>query len=261
MKTNRLTLTSLCLLLVKNGRIALSMSEQSVDDMYSTCSETMVGNVKNKYFTKETKSDLFKKVWQGAEKCANKSLSRKDKEDKALTKDHMQAICVYTGNNDQFYEKFNKAVRTEHKGYGSSFQYHSLHFWLTRAVQILCKNQNCHETYRRTKTEFVGKVNQEIRFGAFTSTSKLPSLTKFGHITCFKIKTCSGAFLKEYPRLGSHEQEVLIPPYEKFKITERCETEECKALQNLDDCKTVYVLQSAGVHSNLDCKLVKSTLI
>ncbi|KAK7910188.1 hypothetical protein WMY93_014872 [Mugilogobius chulae] len=77
-----------------------------------------------------------------------------------------------------------------------------------------CQN-SCQTTYRRSKLKFTGEVNQEIRFGAFASTSKRTDLTTFGKETCFHIKTCFGAYLKHYPILGDHEQEVLIPPYEK----------------------------------------------
>ncbi|XP_038570254.1 T-cell ecto-ADP-ribosyltransferase 1-like [Micropterus salmoides] len=35
--------------------------------------------------------------------------------------------------------------------------------------------------------------------------------------TCFKIKTCSGAFLKNYSYYDQ-EKEVLIPPYEMFMM-------------------------------------------
>lgn len=211
--------------------------------------------VKIRYFKAEIKSEPFKGVWKRAEKCANRTLPKDV--DEALTKNHVQAICAYTAGADGLYKIFNVAVRTQRTGYGSTFKFHFLHFWLTRAVQILSNNQKCHETYRRTTAEFDGRVNDEIRFGTFTSTSKLSDLTSFGDVTCFKIKTCSGAFLKEYPVLRNKEQEVLIPPYEKFRITKKCETKECKKLENLIDCKVVFVLKSAGVQSNLDCQVAK----
>ncbi|XP_040892549.1 erythroblast NAD(P)(+)--arginine ADP-ribosyltransferase-like isoform X2 [Toxotes jaculatrix] len=236
----------------KATTIPLNMTENAVDDMYFGCNAKMAEKVKDKYFGKENK-ELFNTVWKQAEQCATDRFKQKDKEDEDLTKNHMQAICVYTSGG-KFYETFNDAVRTNRKNYGTSFKFHSLHFWLTTAVQILRAKQGCHITYRRTEAEFTGEVNKIIRFGYFTSTSLRTNLTRFGKVTCFKIKTCLGAYLKKYPHLKDKEQEVLIPPYEMFNITNRVEN---KFVENLNDCERVYFLESAGVSSNLNCRAVK----
>lgn len=194
------------------------------------------------------KTKIFKNAWKSAESCANRNLKSINKGDEALTKDHMQAICVYTSGHSRFYEGFNAAVRTDSTIYGKSFPFHSMHFWLTSAVQILSNNIRCHITYRRTKVAFTGDVNQIIRFGFFASSSYNTTLTHFGKKTCFKITTCSGASLKHYSTIGNKEQEVLIPPYEKFKITQKGQY-----VEGLSDCEVVYILESAGVHSNLNC--------
>ncbi|KAM4595781.1 GPI-linked NAD(P)(+)--arginine ADP-ribosyltransferase 1-like [Fundulus diaphanus] len=174
-----------------------------------------------------------------------------------LKLDHMQAICVYTaGGREDLYKAFNEAVRTKRREYGSNFLFHSLHFWLTRAIQILRNKQGCHVTYRRTNNWFTGEVNQIIRFGTFASSSKGANLTHFGKKTCFKITTCFGAYLKAYPKLGDHEREVLIPPYETFKIISKDKFE-----KDLADCEIVYVLNSTGFKSKLDCHVAKHKLV
>lgn len=230
----------------------LDMVESSVDDMYSTCSGKMEAKVKATLFEKEiNKSVLFRKAWGDAEKCATKNMQERERGDEALTKDHMRAICVYTaGGPTNFYRTFNEAVRTNKSQYNSSFPYHSLHFWLTSAIQILNK-KNCYTTFRRTKSKFTGNVNKVIRFGTFTSTSKLANQERFGKITCFKITACHGAYLKKYPKLKDEEQEVLIPPYEKFTIIKKGTFR-----KKLSDCEIVHVLKSNGVQSNLDCQYV-----
>ncbi|XP_037620298.1 erythroblast NAD(P)(+)--arginine ADP-ribosyltransferase-like [Sebastes umbrosus] len=233
-----------------NPSIQMSMVEDAVDDMYCDCKDKMMKRVKNEYFKKEN-TGTFAKVWKIEENCSKDRLKRKDKEDKALTKDHMRAICVYTSDYESFYETFNAAVRTNRTVYNTSFPFHSLHFWLTFALQILNNNKKCHTTYRRSKAEFTGDVKQIIRFGIFASSSYKTTLTMFGKKTCFKIKTCFGAYLKHYPHLGKVEQEVLIPPYEKFKITEKIKD---KSVEGLEDCEVVYILKSAGVQSNVDCR-------
>ncbi|XP_047434959.1 ecto-ADP-ribosyltransferase 4-like [Mugil cephalus] len=231
------------------------MVKDAVDDMYFSCNAKMEQTVKDRYFKKENSSNsIFGKAWKNAESCTKNALNKKEKIDQALTKDHMKAICVYTAGNPKIYDVFNEAVRTNRKVYGTSFKYHSLHYWLTSAVQILNTNQACHDTYRRTKAAFTGSVNQIIRFGSFTSSSLFANLTQFGDKTCFKIKTCLGAYLKDYSKL-SHEKEVLIPPYEMFKITNII-----KNKKNDLECDMVYFLESAGLQSNLNCKTAKNKI-
>ncbi|XP_074486769.1 erythroblast NAD(P)(+)--arginine ADP-ribosyltransferase-like isoform X4 [Sebastes fasciatus] len=233
-----------------NPSFQMSMVKDAVDDMYSDCKYKMMKRVKNKYFKKEN-TGTFAKVWKNALPCADDRRKRRYKEDEALTMDHMQAICVYTSGLGSFYETFNAAVRTNRTVYGTSFPFHSLHFWLTSAVQILNNNKRCRTSYRRSKAEFTGDVNQIIRFGFFASSSNKTKLNHFGDKTCFKIKTCSGAYLKHYPRLRDVEQEVLIPPYEMFNITEKIKD---KSVEGLEDCEVVYILESAGVQSNVNCR-------
>ncbi|XP_040912189.1 ecto-ADP-ribosyltransferase 4-like [Toxotes jaculatrix] len=227
----------------------MNMVKNAVDDMYFGCNKRMTQTISR--FFKEENSGVFAKVWKKAEPCANRKLKHKAKGDEALTKDHMQAICAYTSNYKEFYKTFNDHVRNNMSTYCTSFPFHYLHFWLTSALQILNRdgdNINCNTTYRRTNLVFTGKVNQIIRFGLFASSSYKTTLTRFGHKTCFEIKTCSGAFLKHYSSLGPEEEEVLIPPYEMFRITMG------PPVKGLGDCDVVHILQSAGVQSNLNCK-------
>nr|XP_020496330.1 ecto-ADP-ribosyltransferase 4-like [Labrus bergylta] len=238
------------------GAVPLSMVKDSVDDMYASCQAQMSHKVKTKYFKKENKG-IFQRAWQSADKCVKrcKNIQLKDKQDEALTEEHFQAICVYTAGQEKLFELFNAAVRTNRSEYSTTFQFHSLHFWLTSAIQILKKNEKCLTSYRRSHTQFTGKRNQMIRFGSFASSSLNPKLTHFGTETCFLIQTCHGVYLKKYPRLQDKEEEVLIPPYEMFMIQKKCSMKKCKG--KLSDCKVVYVLESLGFYSNLNCKAAK----
>ncbi|KAK2916858.1 hypothetical protein Q8A67_001232 [Cirrhinus molitorella] len=58
---------------------------------------------------------------------------------------------------------------------------------------------------------------------------------------------------KEMANLLPHEKEVLIPPYEKFKVTA------VKTRKGQKDlwCETVYELKSSGNRSDLNCALFK----
>ncbi|XP_040891210.1 erythroblast NAD(P)(+)--arginine ADP-ribosyltransferase-like [Toxotes jaculatrix] len=235
-----------------NQDIPLSMVEDSVDDMYFGCNEAMMKMVSQKY-SGEMYMEPFSRVWREAKVCAEKKQIHKG--DEALTTAHLEAICVYT--SDQLYKMFNDAVRTNRSVYGSSFEFHSLHFLLTSAIQIL-NNYYCHTAYRRTSVRFSGQVNQRVRFGSFTSSSYNTDLTDFGSETCFKIKTCTGAFLKDYSTFGDAEAEVLIPPYEVFNITQKIEDQQKIQDLGVKSCKLMYILESTGCVSNLNCKAVRS---
>lgn len=227
--------------------IPLSMVEDSVDDMYDGCQPEMMKKVKKDYFEKEMQNKEFKDAWSNAASCA---IKKPRVEDKSLTKDHMQAICVYTGND--IYEMFNEAVLKQGPVYNTTFRFHSLHFLLTSAIQILNPKHHCYTTYRRTTRTFTGLENMLFRFGTFASSSYNKGLTTFGSKTCFKIKTCFGAYLRHYSTFGDVELEVLIPPYETFRVTKKMIGQGKHT--ELEDCEVVYELGSAGVKSQLNCR-------
>ncbi|XP_042259583.1 erythroblast NAD(P)(+)--arginine ADP-ribosyltransferase-like [Thunnus maccoyii] len=220
--------------------IPLNMVPDAVDDMYNGCTEKMERRVKKEYFRKEFVG-TFKIAWENAEKCSNKY-------SQDLTKNQRQAICVYTSND--IYAEFNKAVRTSRSIYGSSFRFHSLHFWLTTAIQKL-NNKHCYISYRRSRAAFTGNVNSIIRFGAFASSSLRTDLKQFGSKTCFQIMTCFGAYVKHHSNYPN-EEEVLIPPYERFKITKIINGR--GKFPDLSDCEKVFTLRSSVYKSNLNCK-------
>ncbi|XP_073324109.1 ecto-ADP-ribosyltransferase 5-like [Pagrus major] len=230
--------------------IPLSMAEDSIDDMYFGCDKAMMERVKEKFLEEEKYQKPFGETWKKARECAERKLEHR--EDKALTIDHLQAICAYT--DDNMYKMFNDAVRTQGSLYDSSFKFHSLHFLLISAIQILKSDGYCHTTYRRSDVRFTGKVNDRIRFGSFASSSFRTYLTDFGHGTCFKIETCLGAPLKNYSVYDDTEAEVLIPPYEVFNITEIISGQD--KIAGLTDCEVLFVLKNAGCKSNLNCNAV-----
>ncbi|KAF3705344.1 NAD(P)(+)--arginine ADP-ribosyltransferase 2 [Channa argus] len=229
--------------------IELNMADEAVDDMFYGCTKEMETKVKEKPFKHDNQKDL-ERAWKVASKCAKKEHD----EDKDLTINHTRAICAYTS---YFYKDINNAVRSGKNIYGSTFQYHQFYYWLTTAIQILKKNQpNCHKVYRRETKKFTGEINKVVRFGSFTSTSFRTNKTNFGSETCFYINTCLGAFLKNYPTFNDSEQEVLIPPYEQFKISDiKVGVGKFKDMQ---DCKKTFILKSEGLLSNVNCRLINN---
>ncbi|XP_051742496.1 ecto-ADP-ribosyltransferase 5-like [Ctenopharyngodon idella] len=224
----------------------LNMALNSVDDQYEGCSENMTHLVKTKYLEKEMSASAeFNKTWHKGEENA------KTAEDN-LQQIHSVAIHVYTNKDSKVYSNFTSATRTDKQKYKEgTFKWYSLHFLLTEAIQILKKTQNrCYVTYRGTNVKF-DVQNKEVRLSSFSSSSLDRKVIQgFGNKSCFEIYTCEGANLTKYSKYPD-EKEVLIPPYETFKVTD---------VRNRADqpdlwCETVFVLNSTGKTSYLNCEL------
>ncbi|XP_017210151.4 ecto-ADP-ribosyltransferase 5 [Danio rerio] len=220
----------------------LDMALNSVDDQYKGCTEKMADLVKTKYLEKEMS-------WLNIE-----NYNYKTAEDN-LTQNHSVAIYMYTNSDVKVHRKFNMDVLSGKEKYRTdAFSWHSLHFLLTEAIQILRKTQNgCFSTYRGTNLHFDRKVlNKEVRFGFFaSSTLDRNKAESFGNVSCFEIHTCEGADVAKYSKFPL-EEEVLIPPYETFRVSA------VKTRTFADDlwCETVYMLESTGKRSALNCALV-----
>ncbi|XP_066536142.1 NAD(P)(+)--arginine ADP-ribosyltransferase 2-like [Hoplias malabaricus] len=240
---------------VSGQGLPLDMADNSVDDCYNGCREAMNKLVVSKYSEQEKKNTPgFSAAWESALIKCNKN---------GLGINQSAAIYMYTQQpqcrNDCSYTEFNIATRNGSEAYKSGdFQFYTLHFFLTDAIQQLKRNQkDCVTTFRRTKVRFVTNVlNRTVKFGSFTSTSTNQYLTQFGEESCFKVKTCFGAAVDKYSAFPS-EQEVLIPPYEVFLITAIKEKNE----QNNLWCNVVYELESVNTYSNLCCAKVTNNLL
>ncbi|KAI4903749.1 hypothetical protein NFI96_023327, partial [Prochilodus magdalenae] len=222
----------------------LDMANNSVDDSFKGCEKKMDDLVMTKYINHERRNTPgFAEAWQNA---LNKGAKG------SLGKYQSAAIYMYTQDPSQnpqcSHKTFNSACREGKAAYKSGgFKFYTLYFFLTDAIQKL-KSQKCVTSYRRTNVTFKLAVKQTIRFGSFTSSSLSMKLGHFGKVSCFKIKTCYGAKLKDYSAVP-YEQEVLIPPYEVFRITAIKQRDEKNKLW----CKVVYELKSAGKRSDLQC--------
>ncbi|KAM9462901.1 GPI-linked NAD(P)(+)--arginine ADP-ribosyltransferase 1-like [Clarias gariepinus] len=214
----------------------LDLAPDSVDDQFTGCENKMCRLITQKILPNELNSNKkFKNVWSKFKNIKNY---------------FKRAIKVYTSND--IYLEFNVAVRSGRKSYISNFNYKAFHFFLTRALQVYRVNK-CTNVFRRTKVLFDKNVlNKEVRLGGFASTSLKSNKIQFGNRSCFKIKTCYGANIASmsvFPK----EEEVLIPPFEKFKITS------INTGKNEMNCTVLYTLQSTGKLSYMNCKLLKKT--
>ncbi|XP_036431180.1 NAD(P)(+)--arginine ADP-ribosyltransferase 2-like [Colossoma macropomum] len=219
----------------------LDMADNSVDDSYEGCKDAMYTLVMSKYMEHEQNAtSSCSAAW-------NKALGNYIRN--GLGVYQSTAISMYTENC--IYAQFNRVSRNGSAAYKSGdFQFYTLHFFLTDAIQQLKRNQTeCVTTYRRTNIKFeTGVLNKTVRFGSFTSSSLSKSLKEFGEESCFQIYTCFGAAVEKFSAF-KNEKEVLIPPYETFLVT----AIKKRHKQNNLWCKVVYELSSAGKRSNLQC--------
>ncbi|XP_060750534.1 ecto-ADP-ribosyltransferase 5-like [Tachysurus vachellii] len=219
----------------KNPAYKLDMAKDSVDDQFIGCAEETNKLIIDKVLGEElNKNKKFQQSW-------NKYSNVKD--------NFIRIIMVYTDPLGKLYSKLNDAVSSGKNDYPQNFNYVAFHFLLTRAIQIY-KVQSCVNVFRRTTVDFERpKINDEMRFGRFASTSVKDDMHKiFGTKSCFKINTCYGSNIAKISKI-TNEEEVLVPPFEKFTIT--------NITENQMNCEVIYTLKSAGTFSNMNCKLVK----
>uniref|UniRef100_W5LWR9 NAD(P)(+)--arginine ADP-ribosyltransferase n=1 Tax=Lepisosteus oculatus TaxID=7918 RepID=W5LWR9_LEPOC len=219
----------------------LDMAKNSVDDQYLSCQTKMMNfTVKGGLLEKEkNESSLFNEAWNNA-KCRATVPGG--------TPEHCRAIFVYT--SDYIYQEFNKATRSSGgsvQDYMNTYPYKSLHFLLTDALRLLRQQLTvCYKVYRGSREDFVAEVNSEIRLGQFSSSSKDKASTHiFGNTTFFEIQTCHGVDIEMFSQFPA-ESEVLIPPFEKFKV---------KSVTEADKGKKI-VLESSGTSSNHECSFL-----
>ncbi|XP_036809775.1 erythroblast NAD(P)(+)--arginine ADP-ribosyltransferase-like [Oncorhynchus mykiss] len=240
--------------------IQLDMAPDSIDDSYEGCRENMLSEVKKTFLPNEKNIDSkFKGAWEDAMKVYDNNYNSNNE----LSNDHLRAIHVYVNTGKSIFESFNEATRTLGKRYKTDYKYHSLHFLLSDALRILNKAQGkkCEKTFRGSTRAFQGEKGHTMRFGQFASSSTDELVAKFfaDWKTCFKITTCFGASLAGLSQLND-EQEVLIPPYEVFKIAEVTKNKvlEDKDKDDKSECEIVYELESTKTtQSQLNCNIVE----
>lgn len=244
-KINRILLTvAVSYLSLQRTGLPLDMATDSIDDMYDGCrSETTAAidmfGVFEWHFNRN-----FSIAWASAESGAKKHAHTQ------LKGEHAKVIYMYTKMKN-IQKAFNQAVKTGKDKYSTyGFKFHYLYFYLTDAIQVLRHNQtSCRTTYHRTWKQFDQNViNTNMRFGAFTwAASRKQSFVLNGDVSCFEIYTCFGADITYYSATKEMGQ-VLIPPYEVFKVTD--------VLTNDPWCRVVYKLQSTKTpRTYLNCKL------
>ncbi|KAG8453123.1 hypothetical protein GDO86_004806 [Hymenochirus boettgeri] len=229
----------------------MDMALSSYDDQYKGCIDAMEADIPKLFQYEYSTNKDFADAWDSAtfkwgERKKNAIVPAGFQDQYAI------AIFAYTSNGP-LHRVFNEAVRQAGQSkdyYLKSFNFKVLHYYLTRALQMLdaVESPTCHKVFRGIKgIRFKSDTRKPVRFGQFTSSSKDDqSALLFGEDTFFSIKTCYGVDIRNFSFFPG-EEEVLIPPYEKFKVTDF----------NKERQKNIISLQSVEKSSVYNCEFVK----
>lgn len=172
---------------------------------------------------------------------------------------HAIVLMAYTMNSS-LHSELNWATSTagsSPENYRHNFSFKYFHFYLTTAIQIMKQWQSskesmekpkCYRVHRGVKDLYIeAAVGSRVRFGRFTSTSRLwNEAQRFGNETLFTVTTCLGAAVQGFSYHTS-EKEVLIPPYEVFFVKSFFRSQHGNRLH----------LHSVGNYSKYHCQLVE----
>ncbi|XP_066193417.1 erythroblast NAD(P)(+)--arginine ADP-ribosyltransferase-like [Sylvia atricapilla] len=226
----------------------LDMSKDTFDDQYRGCGPAMIEALPALNSSEFQKNRLFAQVWVKAKaewQRKGSPLSPLSSQDQAI------AILAYTMLD--LHKDFNNAVHVAGRSpqeYRDNFHYKTFHFLLTQALATLRETQGpeCRDVFRGVhRFLFKAKSGDTVRFGRFTSTSLSNKTAKcFGGNMVFQVHTCHGADIQQFS-MYPEEEEVLIPPFEIFKVT-----------NVTNDGRTSWIhLQSNGTSSNYNCEWLK----
>ena len=207
----------------------LDLAPDTFDDSYVGCSEEME-DVAVPLLQREMAHHTWLRVaWENAgkyweQKSPGLSLPP------GFKTEHGIAIVLYTNSSNTLHQKLNEAVRTgggSWESYMNQFHFKALHFYLTRALQLLrggggCSREPGQMVFRGVRTiRFEPKrLWDSIRFGQFASSSLNEAVARsFGNTTFFSLRTCFGALIQDLS-VFPEEREVLIPPHEVFVVTD-----------------------------------------
>ncbi|XP_032912539.1 erythroblast NAD(P)(+)--arginine ADP-ribosyltransferase-like isoform X1 [Catharus ustulatus] len=234
----------------------LDMALDSFDDRYQGCVPAVKAVLSALNRSEFRKNPLFAQVWP---KAVAEWQEKGSPVSPLSSPDEAIAIMAYTMDESimrrRLYKQFNKEVREAGRSpqeYRDNFHFKTLHFLLTDALATLwdAQGQKCRWVYRGVHDiKFKANVGDIVRFGQFTSSSICKDATQpFGSTTVFKVETCYGADIQEFSYFPN-EEEVLIPPYEKFKVT--------KVIPKPENVE--IHLDSIGTYSKYNCGSIPRT--
>ncbi|XP_010704570.1 NAD(P)(+)--arginine ADP-ribosyltransferase 2-like [Meleagris gallopavo] len=231
--------------------VPMDMAPHSFDDQYEGCGHMMWGELQKVNYTEFTQNYVYANGWRKAAAVWQKSWGHLSHPPQ-LRREQAIAVLAYTAAG-KLYQQLNAATRRggrSHHTYLQSYHFKTLHFLLTQALQALRKSDpnECYNVYRGVGgIRFTAEKGRAVRFGQFTSTSLNKEVAnQFGRDTFFEMKTCHGVPIKQLS-FFEYEDEVLIPPFEVFEITNF----------SIVNGRNQIHLKSKEKKSNHNCELLK----
>ncbi|XP_018430858.1 PREDICTED: GPI-linked NAD(P)(+)--arginine ADP-ribosyltransferase 1, partial [Nanorana parkeri] len=231
---------------------SLDMARSSFDDQYKGCGDIMEAEIPQLFQTEYSTNTEFAHAWDTATFKWEKEKKRQTSLPKGFKDQYAIALLAYTINGP-LHKLFNDAVRQAGRSkeyYLRNFHFKVLHYYLTKALQELDVEETpaCHKVFRGIRgVRFKAERQSNVRFGQFTSSSMNDqNALQFGEDTFFSIYTCYGVSIKNFSFFPG-EDEVLIPPFEKFKVTNFSK----------EGDRNVVTLKSLEKSSIYNCELAK----
>ncbi|XP_012869411.1 PREDICTED: ecto-ADP-ribosyltransferase 5 [Dipodomys ordii] len=208
--------------------LPLGLAPDAFDDAYLGCSEEMEEKAASLLKEEMAHHTLLQESWAAAQK-AWEHRRRGLTLPAGFKAQHGIAVMVYTNSSNTLYWELNQAVRTgggSRELYMRHFPFKALHFYLTRALQLLRGREGCSREAGEVVFRGVGSLRFEpsrlgdsVRLGQFASSSLDEAVARrFGNATFFSLRTCFGALIQPLS-VFPEEREVLIPPHEIFLVT------------------------------------------
>lgn len=205
--------------------LLLGLAPDTFDDAYMGCWEEMEKKAMTLLQEEMAHHTLLRESWEAAREAWER-IQHGLTLPPGFKAQHGIAIMVYTNSSNTLYLELNQAVRTgggSRELYLRHFPFKALHFYLTRALQLLRGSGGCsgEVVFRgvgslRFEPKMLGDV---VRMGHFASSSLDKAVAhKFGNATLFSLRTCFGVRIQAFS-VFPKELEVLIPPHEIFLVT------------------------------------------
>ncbi|XP_068537199.1 ecto-ADP-ribosyltransferase 5-like isoform X1 [Anas acuta] len=210
----------------RTPQFLMDMSHDAFDDQYEGCTEAMeaVGPALLAQEQARGKSRLFGRVWARAgERWQQVKGSLAARLPPGFKDEYGQAVIAYTDNGlHHFFNAAMRAAGRSRAAYNASFPFKALHFYLTRALQLL--RRPCEATYGTPVYRGIAHTRYQLqgaspfRFGSFASSSfRREQAESFGQDTFLSIRSCFGVPIHAFS-LYTEEEEVLIPGHEIFWV-------------------------------------------
>ncbi|NXI08864.1 NAR1 ribosyltransferase, partial [Irena cyanogastra] len=231
--------------------VALDMAPDSFDDQYRGCGPAMTEALPALNRSEFQRGAHLAEAWALA--AAEWRVRQSPRSPRSpLSPAQAIALLAYTAPVP-LHREFNAAVRVagrSRREYRDNFHFKTLHFLLSQALGTLrdARGPRCHRVFRGVRgVRFEARRGDTVRFGHFASASlRNESSWGFGTDAAFQVLTCRGVAVREFS-FFPHEDEVLIPPFETFEVT--------NVTKGGD--KARIELRSTGTFSNYNCEWLR----